>query len=302
MENNYYFESFDGKKIYIHEWVVDNPIGVVQIVHGMAEHGGRYDLLAKHLNQQGYLVFANDHRAHGKTDENTLGYCSGNIWEDTLKDIKLINEYYKKKFFDLKYVIIGHSYGSFLMQAYITRYDGIKENLFDGVILSGSAKMDGIDVKLGKIIASVGKGNSPAHLIKKMSFDAYNKKFKEGIFVSSLIDECERYQKDPFCNFVCSKNFYKNFFNGLTKLYKKEALQKINRNLPMLLISGEQDPVGGFKKSITKLYQMYLKLGVKNVELVSYPNNRHEVINDISRNEAYKAITDFLNSVRLLKQ
>ena len=199
-------------------------------------------------------------------------------------------------------MIIGHSYGSFLMQAYISKFDGIKGNLFDAVVLSGSAKMDGLDIKLGKIIASLGKGNSPARLIKKMSFDAYNKKFKEGIFVSSLPDECERYISDPFCNFVCSKNFYKNFFSGLTKLYKQEALDKLNRDLPMLIISGEQDPVGDYKKSVTRLYQTYLRQGVKNIELITYPNNRHEVLNDISKKEAYQAISDFLSSVSVKQQ
>ena len=88
------FKSFDGKEIYVHEWTdVKNPRGVVQIVHGMAEHGARYGTYAAFLNEHGYAVVADDHRGHGLTDEATPGYCDGDMFNDVVRDEAGITEY-----------------------------------------------------------------------------------------------------------------------------------------------------------------------------------------------------------------
>ncbi|MDD6053797.1 MAG: alpha/beta hydrolase [Clostridiales bacterium] len=296
MENGYYFESHDGKKIFVREWTPDGtPVGVVQIFHGMAEHSGRYAKLAEYLNESGYLVFADDHRAHGNTDKDTLGYCYGDIWNDTLRDEEFLNKKYRDIYPQLPYVIFGHSYGSFLLQAYIERVDN---RLFDGVILSGSAKMQGAQVTFGKLVASLSKEKKPAEFIKKMSFDAYNKKFSEGSFVSGLKEETKRYYADEFCGFVCSNNFYKRFFGGLKGIYSAKNLAKINKNMPILLFSGQQDPVGNFGKSVKALYDTYVKAGLSDVRIKLFPDSRHEVLNDVSREEGLTVLKDFITAIK----
>ncbi len=297
MVNEYFMPSFDGKKIFVREWTVDDPVGVVQIFHGMAEHCGRYDAFAKYLNSLGFMVVADDHRAHGRTDEETLGYCDGDIWEDTLKDLLLINKTYRGRYQDKKYVIFAHSYGSFLAQRYVQLNDGLNQRLFDGVILCGSSKMDGLPVMAGHIFAKNGKPDKPAEFIKKMSFDAYNKKCKEGTFVSSIVAECERYSADKYCDFVCSNNFYKGFFNGLKQLYKKENLSKVNADLPLLIISGDKDPVGDYGRGVKRLCKMYEQLGLKKVKMHLLPDNRHEILNDTGKEEALKIIADFIKEI-----
>lgn len=291
-ESNFLFDSFDGKKIFVREWLpADEPKFVFQIFHGMAEHSGRYTKLAKYLTDLGFVVFADDHRAHGITDKDTLGYCNGSIWKDTLKDLQLLNRHYRQKYPDSKYIIFGHSYGSFLLQAYLQQVDSA--TMYDGVILSGSAKMQGAQLKLGRIVASLGAPQKPANLIKKLSFDAYNKKFQRGDFISSLEEESKRYRDDAFCGFVCSNNFYKNFFGGIKGIYSAKNLNKINKTLPMLIFSGAKDPVSENGKSVKKLYKTYIDIGLTQVTFKLFRDNRHEVLNDISAIEAQKLISDF---------
>ena len=111
------FTSYDQKQIFVREWMdVKDPIGVVQIAHGMNEYAARYDKFARALNALGYIVVADDHRGHGDTDTDTLGYCEGDMFTDTLKDMAGIAKYYGEKFPKVKYVLFGFSYGSFLTQ------------------------------------------------------------------------------------------------------------------------------------------------------------------------------------------
>ncbi len=296
MEKSYYFDSHDGKKIFVREWIpAGQPTCIVQIFHGMAEHGGRYVGMAEYLNGLGCLVFADDHRAHGNTDKHTLGYCDGDVWKDTLKDEELLNKKYRDAFDGLPYVILGHSYGSFLLQAYIESVDG---SLYDGVVLSGSAKMEGAQVTFGKIVATLGNEKKPANFIKKVSFDAYNKKFSDGTFITSKRDEDERYAADEYCGFVCSNNFYKNFFGGLKGVYKAENLAKIPKNKPIYIYGGDKDPVGDFGKSLRALYETYIDAGLTDVKFKLYEGCRHEVINDVLAHECLRDLGAFLSSVK----
>lgn len=287
------FTASDGKTIKIAEWKPEGEIkGILQISHGMAEHSGRYEGLSNFLTGKGFMIIADDHRAHGETDRETLGYCKGDIYSDTVRDMAEITAFYKKEY-QVPVVLFGHSYGSFLTQGYIERYG---DNI-DGVIIGGSAKMDTIEVPFGLLVSTLlyGKeGRKPANLLANASFGSYNKKFKEGTFISSILEECERYSQDELCGFICSYNFYRYFFKGLKTLYKKENYSKINKELPILLISGENDPVGKMSKSVKALYEFYKSIGIKEVELKLYEGVRHEYLNDTSRQDAYNKIMEYL--------
>ena len=218
--------------------------------------------------------------------------------EDTLKDMKALSEIYKKRYPTLKLIVFGHSYGSFLTQAYMEKY-GDKAVAF---ILGGSAYMNNFAIKAGRIFAKLncafGKKKKPAEFIAKLSFGAYNKKYKDGTtFISSELKECKRYEEDEDCNFILSNAFYKSFFSGIPKVYRAKNYLKIDKNKPILLISGDSDPVGECGKSVTKLQRFYVDtVGVKDVEKVLYKGVRHEYLNDISREAAYDTILNFCNS------
>ena len=293
------FTAFDGKEIHYREWTPSGEAkGILQISHGMAESISRYGKFAEFMADNGYIVIGDDHRAHGETDPGRTGYSDGDIFYDTLKDMDKLGKIYKEQYPALPLVIFGHSYGSFLTQRYIELYG---DNVV-GAILGGSAYMKNASVPAGIVISALGYTfagpKKIAKLLKKASFDVYNKKFKEGTFISSIKEECEIYNKDPDCNFDLSNAFYKYFFKGLTALYKKDNYKNIDVKKPILIISGREDPVGEFGKSTEKLAEFYKeKVGVEKVELKLYDGVRHEYLNDTSRKDAYKTILDFCNGI-----
>lgn len=287
--------SFDQKEIYIHEWLdVKDPKGIVQIFHGMTEHGKRYDAFAKYLNQNGYLVVADDHRGHGNTDADHLGYSMGNMFDDTVRDEHIITKFYQKKFPGLKYFIFGFSFGSFLAQSYIGKYS----NEITGAIIGGSSYKKDAEVYLGYLVASLGKEDEEAKLLEELSFGQYAKNFEDGEWLSNDAENNAAYKADPLAGFTCTNRFYKDFFGGLLKLYTKDYIKHLRKDLPLLIISGADDPVGNMSKGVIKLYNFYTKkAGMTDVELVLFENSRHEFLNEKEdRDLKWNSILSFLNT------
>ena len=290
------FQSFDGKTISVTEWTdVENPKGIVQIIHGMVEYGGRYAHFAEYLNAHGYLVVADDHRGHGNTDPDTLGYCKGDMFADTVRDEGEITAYYKKKYPGLKYFVFGFSYGSFLTQSYIGKYG--KE--IDGAVIAGSNKKKDFEVYLGSFVAGLnnlfGRSKKPAKFIEKLSFGAYKKKFADKEWLIADAENNARYHADPFCSFTCSYRFYADFFRGLKKLYTKNYAKSLPRNLPLLLAAGSEDPVGDMGRGMQKLYVYYrYRAGLKDVKLTLFSGSRHEFLNEkAGQAHRYEEILNF---------
>lgn len=292
------FESFDKTIIQCYLWDdVKAPKGIVQIVHGMAEHARRYDDFAKFLNSNGFIVWADDHRAHGETEtKESIGYHDGNIYLDSVKDEIAMTRYLKDKY-NLPVVLVGHSYGSFMSQRYIELCNEVC-----GVILSGSACMKGIMIDFGGFLAKVQaafvKSSKPAKLMDKLSFGGYNKSFKDEnssfSWLSRDKEQVAKYEADEQCGYVMSIAFFKYFLNGLRRAYFKRNLKQIDKDLPIALFSGDHDPVGGNGKLVAKLYDQYKKLGIKNVSMKLYPDARHEILNETNNKEVY---VDFLATI-----
>ena len=289
------FESFDGKKIYVHEWTdAENPKGVVQIVHGMVEHGARYDAFARFLNANGYIVVADDHRGHGNTDPDTLGYCAGDMFADTVRDEAALTDYYKAKYPALKYFLLGFSYGSFLAQSYIGRYG----DKLDGAVIAGSNHKKDFEVYLGSLVAGMGGAKRKAKLIEKLSFGAYEKKFDDRTWLSTDAENNLAYKRDPYCSFTCSNRFYRDFFRGLKRLYTAKYRHGLPKNLPLLLASGKDDPVGNMGKGVKKLYDFYVKkAGMTNVQIKLFAGSRHEFLNEKeNRSEKWGTVLSFFEN------
>ncbi len=296
------FTSFDGTVLQCYLWNdVKNPKGVVQISHGMAEHARRYDNFATFLNRNGYIVYADDHRAHGLTStkqstKGVKGYHKGNIYEDTVKDEIAITAYLKEKY-NLPVIYLGHSYGSMLGQRYIEL-----PNESVGAILCGSANMKGGLLSIGSAIAnmqySLLGGEKPGVMLDKLSFGSYNAKFKKDktdfAWLSRDKEQVKKYIFDEQCGYVMSIAFYKFFFQGLKNSYKAANLAGIDKNKPIALFSGALDPVGGAGKLVQKLYDMYKNLGVKDVSIKLYESARHEILNETNNAEVY---ADFLAAI-----
>lgn len=293
------FKSFDGTVLQCYLWDnVRNAKGVVQISHGMAEHARRYDDFANYLNQNGFIVFADDHRAHGMTStkqsaKGVKGYHKGNIYFDTVQDECAITKMLKDRY-NLPVIYLGHSYGSMVGQRYI---EECKD--YTGAVLSGSAMMKGAILSTGAAVANLQYktlgGEKTGKLLDKLSFGNYNKPFKADkipfAWLSRDKEQVKKYILDEQCGNVMSIAFFKFFLCGLKESYKKENLAKIDVNKPIAIFSGGKDPVGGNGKLVNKLYNQYKTLGVKDLSLKLYPDARHEILNEVNRGEVY---ADFL--------
>ena len=290
------FIGFDGKKIHVHEWLnVSSPRGVVQIIHGMAEHAARYEKFAAFLNANGFVVVADDHRGHGETDPATPGYSDGDMFADTVKDEEKITDRYKSMYPGVKYFVLGFSYGSFLTQSYIASYG----DKIDGAVIAGSNYKKDFDVYFGSLFAFFanlsGLSRNPAGIIERASFGAYEKQTEDGNWISADDENNAAYKQDPMCGFVCSYRFYADFFRGLRKLYTRSYAKKLDKELPLFLVAGADDPVGEKGKGMKKLFSFYKnKAGVRDVELKLFDGSRHEFLNEKkNRDEKWGAVLDF---------
>ncbi|MDD3946567.1 MAG: alpha/beta hydrolase [Clostridia bacterium] len=291
------FTSYDGKELACFLWDdVQNPKGVIQIIHGMTSHMQRYKELGETLNRYGYIAYGDDHRPHGETAgiEN-LGKAEKNNYEENVQDEIAITQMLKKRY-GLPVQLFAHSYGSFLAQTYLTR----RSDLLEGVILSGSSHMGGARLKFGKVLTSLQrikyKMDEPNLMLFRMTFEANNKPFAgEGLLNAWLNrdkDKVALYNKDPYCNFYMTHGFYYSMMRGLTETYKKAALSKIRKNLPIYIISGSRDPLGGMGKKVTKLYHAYQSLGL-NVKMKLYEDARHELTSDFEKDTVISDMVRF---------
>ena len=296
-----FIKSFDGTDIFVYAWTdVESPKGIVQIFHGMSEHAKRYDAFAKFLNENGYLVFADDHRAHGKTagSLSNLGKYNqkSNLFYDTLLDELHLSKLLTAEY-NLPLYVFGHSYGSFLCQAYIE-----KSSYHQKAIMCGSALMKSrFDIKMGKLVAKLTakfKGNdAEAKMVEKFSFGTYNKIVKTGSWLNTDEEEVKKYVADPYCGQPFSAKFYIDFFTTFEWIYNKEHTRKINKDKPLLLIAGKEDPVGGMGKSVVDLYKFYTGLEVKNLKMRLYKNARHEILHEPKiKQEVFNDILTFIEN------
>lgn len=299
------FTSFDGTVLQCYLWNdVRSPKAVVQISHGMAEHARRYDNFAQFLNKNGIIVFADDHRAHGMTStkqsaKGVKGYHKGDIYGDTVRDELAITEHLKERF-DLPIVFLGHSYGSFIGQAYLEN-----DNKANGVILSGSAMMKGAILSAGAAVSTMQYkllgGEKKGTLLDKMSFGSYNKPFKADktpfAWLSRDKEQVRRYIFDDQCGNVMSISFFKHFLCGLKETYKPENLAKISKDSKIAIFSGDKDPVGSNGKLVKALYEQYKALDIKSLSIKLYPDARHEILNEINNTEVYLDMLGAINNM-----
>lgn len=291
------FTSHDGKEIQLYVWDdVAKPKAVVKIAHGMAEHSARYNDFAEYLNKRGYIVVMNDHRGHGlSAAKDSLGYEEGDMFSNNVRDQLAILDYCREKY-GLPLYMMGHSYGSFVTQAVAEQRPEV-----NGYILCGSNYIKGASFTLCGIVARYmcrhKGGRYPAELIVNLSFKSYEKKF-DGPNSWLNRDEAEvaKYNADEMCNFTCSANFYRSFMSGISRLYAKESYGDLDTDAPFLLIAGSDDPVGNYGKGVKKLARFYSdKAGVKDVTTRLYEGARHEILNEVNKEEVYSDVADWLD-------
>jgi len=301
----FYFKDLGGVSIFTYKWLPEdetNIKGMVQIAHGMAETAGRYQKFAEELTRSGYIVYANDQRGHGRTAKtlDNVGYLGFDGFNWMVKNIKQLNDIIKKENPGMPIFLFGHSMGSMLAQRYIEVYgEGIK-----GAILSGTSGKQGLMLDIGILIArrEVKKCGEKTRSLRlnKMTFGSYNNAFKpvrtEFDWLSRNKDEVDKYVSDTFCGGVFTTSFYYDFFRGLKTIHKIENMENIPKKLPIYIFSGEKDPVGKNCRTVKKLIQMYKDLGIKDMSYKFYKDGRHEMLNEINRDEVMSDVINWLDT------
>ena len=299
---DYGFTAEDGTAIFAVKWEIEKPKGIVQIIHGMAEHIKRYDEFALYLNKQGYIVAGEDHRGHGITagSSENLGYFADNDgWNKLISDNNLLKMKLQAEYPGLPVFVFGHSMGSFITRKFIAECpDGIEK-----VILSGSGDFTpGKCYSLG-MLASLQAlfltKKAKAVMLNKIAFASMNDQFNPGRtgfeWLSRDEQKVDEYVADPLCGFITSIGFYVDFADGLKYLTKKDCFEKTPKDLPILFYSGDQDPVGGNGKLIAGVAEKYKNNGFTKIELELNPGGRHESLNETNRQDVYKTLADWFD-------
>ncbi|EGT3796320.1 alpha/beta hydrolase [Clostridioides difficile] len=302
---NFTFKGEEGLDIYTYKWEDENikkPKAVIQIAHGMAETAQRYETFAKVLTKNGYIVYINDHRGHGKTAkiiENVGHLAEKEGFRCLVEDMYTLTNIIKKENEDLPIYLFGHSMGSFASQRYIMDYS----NNLAGLILCGSNGKQGIILNLAHLIINReikkygrrSKSNKINNLIFGGEIIRRNEKTKFD-WLSRDKEQVEKYINDPFCGVVCSCGFFYDLVQGLKEIEDKENLKKVPLDIPIYIISGDKDPIGKNGKGVLRLRDRYIKLGVKDVTCKLYKDGRHELLNEINREEVFEDIICWLNN------
>lgn len=276
--------------------------GVVQLSHGMCEYIGRYGKFFQELTRAGYAACGNDHLGHGDTAASAEDYgyfAPKNGWRYLVRDVKRLTDLMKDRYGDVPYYIIGHSMGSFIVRQYLTWYsDGI-----DGAVIMGTS--GGIAPKSTAKLLTGFLENTQGERYRAQTVTAramdliFNIKFENGkefghAWISSDSEEVRRYEEDEKCNFVFTIKAYQDLLMLLESVSAGDWAESLPCGLPVLLLSGEMDPVGDYGKGVTKVYKRLQEAGVRDIRLKLYPEARHEILNDFTRDEVYADVLDWL--------
>ncbi|MEM7100187.1 MAG: alpha/beta hydrolase [Pseudomonadota bacterium] len=299
---NVSFTASDGWSVALYHWPCKDPLGVVQIAHGMGEHARRYDWVAQQLNEAGYAVLANDHRGHGATaqqegTETLWGYMGPDGWNRTLADMYEVSAYAKSLYQGLPLTLLGHSMGAMLSTQYITRYG----TSIEGLILSGSPGFkSGGASWISRLIGEIEKrrlgADKTSPVLQNLLFGGANKPFENSEstgyeWLSRDSGQVQLYVDDEACGFVLATGSLLDMSAGTRAGQRLEQLKKIPSELPIYVLSGVDDPVHGEQKDLHRLLMSFSQAGTSAPEVRWYPGGRHEMFNETNREEV---ISDML--------
>ncbi|MEW9698776.1 alpha/beta fold hydrolase [Paenibacillus sp. SI8] len=305
---NFIWKDAVGTDVYVYEWLPDEQTqikAIVQISHGMSETGARYERFAAVLTAQGYAVYAPDHLGHGLTagTPDQVGLFCKNCFHCMAENMGGMTSHLKAIYGDeIPLFLLGHSMGSFLTQYYMGSYVNEHPDHVQGILLSGSNGRQGAALSAGIAVATLEAALRGDHhrsmLLTSLSFGTYNKKFAPNRTGSDWLSRDEKevdvYEADPYCGVIFTSGYYRDFFKGLRDIHRSDHVRRIPKDLPIFIFSGEDDPVGGNGKGVRRLVHMYKELGMKDVSSKLYPGGRHEMLNEINRDEVMRDIVGWL--------
>ncbi len=299
------FTSRDNTSINYYYWKASNEVsfkGIVQIAHGIGEHAGRYNYIAKKLANQGFEVYANDHRIHGKSVKHIdyLGFYDGNdFFEDAVMDMKQFTDIILKKYDQQKIILFGHSLGSLLARYYVTLFpEKIK-----ALVLSGTANfrigLGNFGLLSTRLMSKINGKHRSNDVLKDLFFNHFNKKFKPNRtkvdWISSNPKEVDKFEADPLRIEDFSLSVYLDVLQGNKLVNEEKTFANTPTNIPIYLFSGDKDPVGEMGAGVKKVAKKFKKHGGKDITLKLYKDGRHEMLKETNKKEVVKDLLNWLH-------
>ena len=294
MRTDFYYDSCGAGKIHGCRWTPEGQItAVVQIVHGIAEYVERYDAFAEYLNSQGILVVAEDHMGHGKSIDHggTKGFFDGG-WSAAVEDSCRLIRNTRNEFPGVPFVLFGHSMGSFMARTILCKHPDMG---LAGAVICGTGWMPDAVIGAGKaaagLICKVIGERTPSDRLQNMIFGGYNKKIEHPRTPSDWLSRdnavVDAYEADPMCGFTVCCGLLRDMMSGMAYNQKPENLARMKKDLPVLFIAGGEDPVGDYGKSVLQAADKFRECGMQDVTHKIYPLCRHEILNEINRQEVF---------------
>ena len=301
MPTDFYYDSRGAGKIHACRWMPEGaPTGVIQIIHGIAEVIERYDGFARYLNSLGYIVVAEDHMGHGKSvgSRGIQGYFHGG-WFAAVEDSCQLLRKTRQEFTDLPYVLFGHSMGSFMTRTILCKYPeaDISAAVICGTGWQPKAMLEG-GIGICRGFCKVQGETTQSKALEKLVFANYNRRVEHPRTPydwltrdAKIVDE---YCAHPMCGFTPTCGLMRDMLTGIRYIQEPVNLAAMRKELPVLFIAGGDDPVGNYGKGVQQAAQAFRKAGMGDVTCKIYPLGRHEILNEINREEVYRDVTDWL--------
>ena len=277
---------------------------IVQLVHGMAEHAGRYEAFAQFLAAKDILVIANDHLGHGMSGREDMPYgyfCRRDPATVVVRDVHRLKKITQEKYPGVPIIILGHSMGSFILRNYMSRYGtGI-----DGAVLVGTGYQPelaaGLGICLVRFLELLQGQKHEAKIVDAAVFGQYNKRFKplrtNYDWLNSKAEEVDAYLKDSLCGNTFTLNGFQTLFTLVKRACSAEMVKKVPKELPVLLVSGEDDPVGNYGKGVHRACRFFEEAGMTDVSCKLYEGARHELLLEKQKQEVWDDIFSFVERV-----
>ena len=279
------------------------PRAVVQVAHGVAEYGARYDAFLRFLAEHGFVAVVHDHLGHGQsiTDRSELGwFAEKKGWDCVVDDVKLLHDALREEFPALPHFLFGHSMGSFVTRTYLIRFP---EDLTAAVVC-GTGQQAAALVSSGRAMAATicaTRGTKfRSTLLNTLAFGSYNKEFRpmRTVFDWLSRDEAvvDAYLTDPLCGFLPTAGLFRDMMTGIVFIGDPKNVALMRKDIPIFLIAGDRDPVGEQGKGPRRVRSLMQAAGVSDVSLKLYANCRHELLNELDREQVMEDVLAFFES------
>lgn len=293
--------ALDEHIIKMLDWRPTNreALAVVQILHGMGEHAGRYERFASACNSSKFAVVSHNHRGHGRS-EHSGHFADEGGWQKVVADALQVRQYIAKTYPRRPVILLGHSMGSFIAQSFMQRHgDDIV-----AMILSGSTLANPVPLRAGLFVARaftrIAGKRTKSQLLNQAGLGKFNRRFRPNRtdydWLSRDETEVDLYVADPLCGGQFSNQFWADVTAGIIDVSGTRSLRSIRHDLPILITGGEVDPVGG-SAGLSKLAEAYRLTGHHAVTLTIYPDARHELLNEINRDDVTGDIIAWVEQV-----